>query len=411
MPDTDPLSILAADITPTAPNPSFATALRAELVRALGVPRGVVRMTSTMNAPTRPRVPYPGALPYLAADDARAAIEFYRTVFDAEAGEPIVMPDGRIGHCELTMGGGTVYLADAHPEIGVVAPDARGASVTLVIAVDDTDATLARVRSAGGNVQREPYEAYGSRNAVIVDPAGHRWMLNGPVRAAVADPIRHGDLAYFSLHPVDIDAATRFYAAVLGWEYDTDTGPRREVTSVAGALAIFAGDGSSFAAYAVDDLTAAADAVRHAGGTAADVQYRPWGQVVDCVDTLGTAFALFQARPDVPRPATGISYLTYETTDSAAFRDFYGTVLGWQFVAGSVPDGWQVAGDITPMSGAGGGADRTAMVPMWQVGDVVAAAERVVAAGGRVLDEPMQQPYGMTAKCVDDQGGRFYLGE
>jgi hypothetical protein len=121
MPDTDPLSILAADITPTAPNPSFATALRAELVRALGLPRGVVRMTSTMNAPTRPRVPYPGALPYLAAADARAAIEFYRTVFDAEVGEPIVMPDGRIGHCELTMGGGTVYLSDA-PGIGVVAP-------------------------------------------------------------------------------------------------------------------------------------------------------------------------------------------------------------------------------------------------------------------------------------------------
>jgi predicted enzyme related to lactoylglutathione lyase len=107
----------------------------------------------------------------------------------------------------------------------------------------------------------------------------------------------------------------------------------------------------------------------------------------------------------------GISYLTYETTDSAAFRDFYGTVLGWQFVAGSVPDGWQVTGDITPMSGAGGGADRTAMVPMWQVGDVVAAAGRVVAAGGLVLDGPVQRPYGMTAECVDDQGGRFYLGE
>jgi predicted enzyme related to lactoylglutathione lyase len=409
MPDTDPLSILAADITPTAPNPSFAAALRAELVRALGLPRGVVRMTSTMNAPTRPRVPYPGALPYLAAADARAAIEFYRSVFDAEVGEPIIMPDGRIGHCELTMGGGTVYLADAHPEIGVVAP-------MPVVPRDAGDRRGRYGRHAGAVRPRRHCAARAVRglwvrNAVIVDPAGHRWMLNGPVRAAVADPIRHGDLAYFSLHPVDIDAATRFYAAVLGWEYDTDTGPRREVTSVAGALAIFAGDGSSFAAYAVDDLTAAADAVRHAGGTAADVQDRPWGQVVDCVDTLGTAFALFQARPDVPRPATGISYLTYETTDSAAFRDFYGTVLGWQFVAGSVPDGWHVAGDITPMSGAGGGADRTAMVPMWQVGDVVAAAEQVVAAGGRVLDEPVQRPYGMTAKCVDDQGGRFYLGE
>jgi predicted enzyme related to lactoylglutathione lyase len=283
--------------------------------------------------------------------------------------------------------------------------------VTLVIAVDNTDATLARVRTAGGTVQREPFDADGSRNAVIVAPAGHRWMLNGLVPAAVADPIRHGDLAYFSWQPVDVDAAARFYAAVLGWEYDTDTGPRREVIGVAGSLAIYAGDGSSFGAYAVNDLAAAADAVRDLGGNAGEVQDRPWGHVVDCVDTPGTAFALFQARPDVPRPAVGVSYMTYETTDAATFRDFYGTVLGWQFVPGSVPDGWQVTTDITPMSGVGGGANRAAMVPMWQVGDVVAATERVVTAGGRVLDGPVQRPYGVTAECMDDQGMRFYLGE
>ena len=410
MPDTDPLSILAADMTPVAPDPSFATALRARLARALGLPRGVVSMTATLTPTQQQRVPYPGALPYLAAADARAAIEFYRSVFDAEVGEPIIMPDGRIGHCELTMGGGTVYLSDAYPEIGVIAPDQNGASVTLVIAVDDTDATLAQARSAGAVVQREPYEDYGARNAVIVDPAGHRWMLTGPVRAA-PDPIRHGDLAYLSLQRIDVDAAAGFYATVVGWSYNTDTGPRREVTGVAGSLAILTGAGSSFGAYAVDDLTAAVGAVREAGGTAGDVQDRPWGQVVDCIDTLGTAFALFQARPDVPRPSIGISYMTYETTDSAAFRDFYGAVLGWEFTAGSVSDGWQVAGDVTPMSGVGGGADRSAMVPMWQVGDVVAAAERVTAAGGRVLDGPVQRPYGMTAECVDDQGMRFYLGE
>jgi predicted enzyme related to lactoylglutathione lyase len=114
--------------------------------------------------------------------------------------------------------------------------------VTLVIAVDDTDATLARIRTAGGTVQREPYDAHGSRNAVIVDPAGHRWMLDGPVRAAT-DPIRHGDLAYFSWQPGDVDAAARFYAAVLSWEFDTDTGPRREVIGVAGSLAIYQATG------------------------------------------------------------------------------------------------------------------------------------------------------------------------
>ena len=50
-------------------------------------------------------------------------------------------------------------------------------------------------------------------------------------------------------------------------------------------------------------------------------------------------------------------------------------------------------------------------VPMWTVEDVDAAVARVREAGGTVIEEPSQQPYGKTAQCTDDQGGRFYLGE
>jgi predicted enzyme related to lactoylglutathione lyase len=48
---------------------------------------------------------------------------------------------------------------------------------------------------------------------------------------------------------------------------------------------------------------------------------------------------------------------------------------------------------------------------MWTVADIDAAVARVRAAGGTVLQEPARQPYGITAECLDDQGGRFYLGE
>ena len=55
----------------------------------------------------------------------------------------------------------------------------------------DTDAALERARERGARVQREPYENYGARNATIIDPFGHRWMLSGPVTgAAVPDPAR-----------------------------------------------------------------------------------------------------------------------------------------------------------------------------------------------------------------------------
>ena len=50
-------------------------------------------------------------------------------------------------------------------------------------------------------------------------------------------------------------------------------------------------------------------------------------------------------------------------------------------------------------------------VPMWTVADINAAVARVREAGGTVIDEPSQQPYGRSALCTDDQGTRFYLGE
>jgi predicted enzyme related to lactoylglutathione lyase len=36
---------------------------------------------------------------------------------------------------------------------------------------------------------------------------------------------------------------------------------------------------------------------------------------------------------------------------------------------------------------------------------------RVREAGGTVVQEPSQQPYGRTAECIDDEGGSFYLGQ
>ena len=72
------------------------------------------------------------------------------------------------------------YLADEFAEIGLRVPTPGSTSVRLMLHVADTDAVLARARSRGAVVEREPYEAHGSRNATIRDPFGHRWMLSGP---------------------------------------------------------------------------------------------------------------------------------------------------------------------------------------------------------------------------------------
>ena len=60
---------------------------------------------------------------------------------------------------------------------------------------------------------------------------------------------------------------------------------------------------------------------------------------------------------------------------------------------------------------AAGGSEHPTTVPMWTVADIDVAVARVREAGGTVLQEPARQPYGVSAECIDDQGGRFYLGE
>ncbi|GAA2406006.1 VOC family protein [Mycolicibacterium llatzerense] len=417
----DPLTVLTGGELPVQPDPAFAARLRARLEAAISLPKGIV-MSGTdtaiadLNAPATAAapVPRPAALPYLAVADARTAIAWYVDALGAVVvGEPIVMDDGRIGHAELALAGGVLYLADEFPELGLKAPAPQSVSVSLMLAVPDTDAALAQARQGGAQVQREPYDAHGARTAVVIDPFGHRWMLTGSDPGAVV-PIRHGDIGYISVQTPDAERAAAFYGHVLGWTYDPDT---RKVTSNRMHTGIFetTGPQTVFCCYAVADLDAARQAILAAGGQVGTPENHEWGATLDATDVLGTDFAVFQPAPDIPRPELNgagpgeLSYLTHEVTDSAAFKDFYGQVLSWTFEPGRVDDGWAVQ-ECQPMSGLAGGAAQTVAVPMWTVPDVDAAVARVREAGGTVIDEPSRQPYGMSALCADDQGARFYLG-
>jgi predicted enzyme related to lactoylglutathione lyase len=410
----DPFADLRAEAAPVDPDPEFAARLRARLERTLALPRGVVPVT-VVEAPPTPR---PAAVPYLAVEDARRAIDWYTEVFGAEVrGEPIVMPDGRVGHAELEVSGGLIYLADAHPETGVTAPRPGESSVSLMLPVPDADAVRARAMAAGASGDRPPYDGYGRRNAWIVDPFGHRWGLHSPLPTPVQPRYRNGDVGHVSLNIPDAARASTFYAAVLGWTYIDFGRPR--VRGATPSTGIWETDEppTLFCAFAVDDVREAVRRVRDAGGRAGDPERQPWGLTADCADDQGTAFALFEQSDDATgerpppngRVAGDLSYLTVEVVDSAAARSFYGSVLGWQFTPGRIEDGWQVA-DTVPMIGLAGGRERATAVPMWKVPDVRRAVDAVRAAGGTATD-PERQPYGTTSECVDDQGMRFYLGD
>jgi PhnB protein len=132
--------------------------------------------------------------PYLCGADAAAAITFYCAAFGAVEVERWTADDGRIGHAQLDIQGNVVYLADEHPEIGVVSPTTLGGTpVSFVLEVADADAAVERAVAAGATVDRPVTDNPGGRRAGwIVDPYGYRWSLSAQGAEAVAPSGRIG---------------------------------------------------------------------------------------------------------------------------------------------------------------------------------------------------------------------------
>ena len=146
------------------------------------------------------------------------------------------MPDGKLGHAELEIAGGLLYLAEEFPDIGFVAAVPGATPVSLVLTVPDVGDTVAKAMRAGGELTRPIEDSYGHRGATVVDPFGHRWMLQTPLSdvPAVSAP---GDVGYAWLSVPSLDRAMAFYTAVLGWSYEPGSSPGRPAGQRADAAA------------------------------------------------------------------------------------------------------------------------------------------------------------------------------
>lgn len=270
------------------PDPAFATGLRARLERALLQP-----------APTTDGEPLMLS-PYLAVADARAAIAFYTAAFGAVLrGAPYIMDNDRIGHAELTLGESVLMLADEFPETGFIGPLNRGgSSVTLHLTVPDVDAVLARAVAAGGTLEREPTDASYGRTGVVIDPVGHRWMVQTRRDPTPEKPPRHGDVGYQSLYVPDVERSKAFFAAVLGWTYrggGSDGGWQAEGVRPMTGLMGGAERPEVQLCFAVDDVAAAVRRVREAGGTAQEPASQSYGLLAECTDDQGMRFQVWQS--------------------------------------------------------------------------------------------------------------------
>lgn len=416
----DPFEALRLPLTPADPDPAFARSLRSRVEQALELPKGITVSNLVIESPAF-SAQRAAITPYLAVAGARAAIDWYVEAFGARlVGDPVTMPDGRVGHSELEIGGARLYLSDEHPAIGVSAPVAGQASVTLYLEVADADEVVGQATEAGARLERAVGDYPYGRLGVVRDPFGHRWMvrsdpMTGARRSGQAT-LRHGDIGYASLWVADADRAATFFSQVLGWHpVPRGGGYQVEGEGLHHGIVPVQGRPTLFLAFAVRDVAEATRHVREAGGEAGEVTAEPYGLASMCTDNQGARFTAYQphegvadstATPAGAHPG-GLAYVTMEVPDSGRARSFYGSVLGWRFNPGSVPDGWQVEGPA-PMVGISGGHSECTNVPVYQTEDIRATVALVRELGGSSTD-PEVKPYGLSAECTDDQGVRFGL--
>jgi hypothetical protein len=150
----------------------------------------------------------------LACPDLVASASFYSSLFGWEVKDQ--GPES--GHYHMMELGG-VPVAGAAP----IMMEGQPPAWTTYVSVEDADASIDRVRAAGGTVLVEPMDVLDvGRMAVFADPTG--------AAAAVWQPRRHigaglvnesGALAWNELTTRDTETAKAFYREAFGWEAET----------------------------------------------------------------------------------------------------------------------------------------------------------------------------------------------
>jgi PhnB protein len=117
--------------------------------------------------------------PYLAVDDASAAIDFYKRAFGAEERARMSGPGGSVMHAELAIGDSIVMLADPFPQASTTPPkELGGTTVSIFAYVEDIDAVYKQAIDAGASSLMEPDDMFwGDRFGSVSDPFGHSWTI------------------------------------------------------------------------------------------------------------------------------------------------------------------------------------------------------------------------------------------
>jgi uncharacterized glyoxalase superfamily protein PhnB len=117
--------------------------------------------------------------------DPWAALEWLEKAFGFERSMVITDKDGNLGHSELRLGDGLIFVGAEWADF-IASPASVAGKNTQMIHVhlkDGIDAHCARAREAGAEILQEPADQfYGDRTYRARDPEGHVWNFGQTVR-------------------------------------------------------------------------------------------------------------------------------------------------------------------------------------------------------------------------------------
>lgn len=122
---------------------------------------------------------YHSLTPYLIIEGTSEAIAFYQQAFGATVRVRHDVEGRGIMHAEIRIGDSPLMLADAAPGIDARGPKSFGGSpASLMLYVEDVDASFARAVGAGAKVLHPVADQpYGDRMGGLEDPFGYRWWV------------------------------------------------------------------------------------------------------------------------------------------------------------------------------------------------------------------------------------------
>jgi PhnB protein len=134
----------------------------------------------------------PPLIPMIQVTDPEATIAWFKKLGFDVAGEVMRMPDGSIGHAEVSRGPLRFMLGPAMGEVG-----SPGLSLYVNLS-ESVDRYYDSVKGSGVTITQELQDQFwGDRHGQLTDPFGHRWRLAQHLRDVPSEEIARAAAAAF----------------------------------------------------------------------------------------------------------------------------------------------------------------------------------------------------------------------